>query len=112
MRKLLLSMIAIAVLATTAGCMATSAGVAPSSTPIAGKDFTVLGEASGSAFAVNLLGVPLTYGNCTARARNNCVERAAADGIINATVDNKIYNLGLVMVQRTQVSGQAIKFSN
>lgn len=102
--------VALLVASLLTGCMATSAGVAPSTTPIAGRDYTVIGESVGSGWAFNLLGIPLQAGNSTYRAREAALAKTGADALINASVDNVMYNFFLIAAYRTKVSGEAIKF--
>jgi hypothetical protein len=95
----------------TAGCAHMPGGIAPSSTPLEGKTYVELGEATGTDSAVYLLGIiPLTGSNTTPDALADAVASRNGDALINVTVES-YYQYFIVFSRAvTTVQGDVIKF--
>jgi len=95
----------------TAGCAHMPGGIAPSSTPLEGKTYVELGEATGTDSAVYLLGIiPLTGSNTTPEALAEAVSSRNGDALINVTVESYCQWFFVVTRVVTTVQGDVIKF--
>jgi len=96
------------------GCYTLSAGTTPSTIPLPpDQEYTKVGDfASGRAFGITVLGFPLSEVYPTRYARDRAVRGAGADGLIDAQVDTRVYNLYLAIIIETQVSGVPIKLND
>ena len=100
-----------AVLAFTAGCIHSPGGIAPSTTPLAGRDYRVVGAASGTDSAVWLFGLlPLTGSNTTREALDDAMASKAADALIDVTVESYFQFWFFFTRSVTAVHGKAIRF--
>jgi hypothetical protein len=93
------------------GCARNAGGIAPSTTPINGRAYDIIGPAEGSDVRVTLLGIlPVSDGNDTREAVANAIKSSGGDALINVTVENVSRYWILWATNQTQVFGDAIKF--
>jgi hypothetical protein len=91
-------------------CMIMPAGIAPSTTPITANDtYTELGKASGSAWGVNILGLPLAEMGTVTKAVERAKADTGADALIDVGVEQQVYQLFFITIFRTYVEGTAVK---
>ena len=97
----------------TAGCVGSAAGIAPSTTPITARDsYVELGPATGSAWGGNILFIfPMGAGD-TSTAIERALEASGGDALINVTLENRGYFFLVAMLSRVKVNGIAIKMVN
>jgi hypothetical protein len=102
---------ALAAMLALAACATIPGGVAPSTTPIEGRKYSILSKATGTSNRVALLGIlPLTSPNTLRDAIDEAITSAGGDALIDVTVD--CYSQYWILFSRTvtQVSGTAIRF--
>lgn len=93
------------------GCAYIPAGMAPSTTPLEGKEYDILGPAKGSDTRVSLLGIlPITNANETSVAIADALKSSGGDALINVTSEYIVRYWILWSSNITCVSGDAIKF--
>ncbi|HDL08260.1 MAG TPA: hypothetical protein ENG35_05925 [Desulfobacteraceae bacterium] len=98
-------------LVVTVGCAHMPGGIAPSSTPLEGKTYVELGEATGTDSAVYLFGlIPITGSNTTPDALSDALASSNGDALINVTVESYCQYFFIVSRVVTTVHGNAIKF--
>ena len=93
------------------GCAHAPGGIAPSTTPLEGKEYVILGNASGSKSLVYLLGLfPISSANTIRSAIADAVSSQGGDAMINVTVET--YSQYWILFSRvvTSVYGDVIKF--
>ena len=87
------------------------AGIAPSTTPIEGRAYDIIGPVKGQDNRVSLLGIlPITTSNDIRDAVADALKQSGGDALINVTVENISRYWILWSVQKTEVYGDAIKF--
>lgn len=93
------------------GCAHGPGGIAPSTTPLEGKEYDILGPAKGSDSNVCLLGIlPITTSNDTRHAIASALKSSGGDALINVTVE-RVYRYWILWSNtKTLVYGDAIKF--
>ena len=94
------------------GCVMSPGGIAASSTPINGREYTNLGRATTTDSRVHLFGfIPLSGANTTRDALAAAVRSRNGDAMINITVES--YNQWFFIITRaaTRVDGEVIKFT-
>ena len=95
-----------------AGCAHFPGGLAPSSTPLEGRKYTVLGQAEGSDNYVLLFGIlPVTGANTIRRAMDRACAKAGGDALIDVTVESHSEFWILFARYVTTVEGTAIRFN-
>lgn len=100
-----------AALVFTAGCMGLGGGVAPSTTPLEGKEYVILDHVESTDSCVMLLGfIPISDFNSVHDAVKDALRKNNADALINVTVDT--YTAYFILFSRTytRVHGTAIRF--
>jgi hypothetical protein len=108
MSKHLSVLILLACMMLVSGCVSAAGGIAPSTIPVGKGEYSEIGDASGSSWGVIFLGIPLSEaGPSTALRRAK--ESSGADGLVEVTVVNRVFNLFLFSITQTQVEGTAIK---
>ncbi len=109
--KLKYLVLSIMVLAMTAGCVHSPGGIAPSTTPLAGREYYVLGDTSGTDSCVWLFGLlPVTGSNTTREALDDALSSKSADALIDVTVESYFQWWILFTRSVTAVHGKAIQF--
>jgi hypothetical protein len=99
-------------LALAMGCATTPGGIAPSTTPLEGRKYTVLGPTQGVDSRICLLGIlPISGRNSLKGAIEKAVRRKNADALIEVTAD--AYNQYWILFSKnaTHVEGIAIRFT-
>jgi len=101
-------------IAALAGCVTTSAGIAPSTTPLPPDRPYTVGQESvrGSAWGFILLGLPITGPQPTKTARDRALAKNNADALIDCAADTRVYQFILFAVMRTTVEGKAVKLAS
>jgi hypothetical protein len=102
----------VAMLGTT-GCMTQSAGIAPSTTPITGRDtYTVIGQKStGRAWGfLNLVLIPIAMGEMhpSKSATTRAIRKGGGNGLVEVTQNNTMINLLFVCILITRVDGTPV----
>lgn len=98
-------------IAILSGCAMMPGGVAASSTPINGRQYTQLGPAKETDSRFYLLGlIPLTGANTIRDAIDDAVKSRSGDALINVTVES--YSQWWILFSRytTRVEGDVIRF--
>jgi len=108
MRGFMLAMMVLAVGLAASGCVTHSAGVAPSTGPIAPGSYDAVGLTSGTSWGWSLLFLPLSQAETKAAVEDALRERGG-DELINVTVDNTDVYLALFYLQRVRVQGMAVR---
>ena len=108
MRGLVLATVVLAVGLAASGCVTHSAGVAPSTGPIAPGSYDAVGLTSGTSWGVHLVFLPLSLAD-TKAAVDDALRERGGDELINVTVDNTDYYLALFYLQRVRVQGMAVR---
>jgi len=104
--------LAVLALSLTVGCVSNPGGVAPSTTPLAGKEYRLLGDTEGTDTHFALLGIlPLSGSNTTQEAIDAAKARKGADALIDVTVDYHWEFWILFSRAVTTVRGKAIRFT-
>lgn len=94
-----------------AGCAHLPGGIAPSTTPIDGRAYDVLGDAEGTDHRVSLLGLfPISGANTIQGAVNKAKKRFDADALIDVTVESYSQFWFLWSNDTIVVRGKAIRF--
>jgi len=109
MKRLILGFTCLTMLATT-GCMTQSAGLAPSTTPITGKDaYTIIGEeANGRAYGVIVFGIGMGESRPSRKATDRAILKGGGNGLIEVTESNTLINLLYVHLLITRVTGTPV----
>lgn len=95
------------------GCAHFPGGLAPSSTPLEGRKYTVLGHTEASDSYVLLLGfLPVSSANTIRRAMDKACVKGGGDALIDVTVECHAEYWILFALQVTTVEGTAIRFNN
>jgi len=105
------ALVVILLLFVVTGCAHVPGGIAASSTPLEGKEYVILGKATGQDSLYYLLGlIPLSNSNTTPEALANAVSSRGGDAMINVTVES--YSQWFFVVTRvvTTVQGDVIRF--
>jgi hypothetical protein len=95
----------------SAGCMGLGGGVAPSTTPLEGKEYIILDQVVSTDSCVMFLGfIPVSDLNSVHDAVKDALRKHNADALINVTVDT--YTAYFILFSRTytRVCGTAIRF--
>lgn len=95
-----------------AGCGTTPGGVAPSTTPLEGRNYTVIGKTVGTDSRIKLFGVlPISGSNTTRGGIESAQRRVGADALIDVTVDGYYQYWILFSRDITRVEGLGIRFT-
>lgn len=95
-----------------AGCTHFPGGLAPSSTPLEGRKYTVLGQTEGTDNYVLLFGIlPVTGANTIRRAMDRACAKGSGDALIDVTVESHYEYWILFSLYVTTVEGTAIRFN-
>ena len=93
------------------GCAHYPGGIAPSTTPLEGKEYDIIGPVKGSDGRISLLGIlPITGSNDTRKAVAGALKSSGGDALINVTVESVSKYWILWSNHKTLVYGDAIKF--
>jgi len=95
------------------GCASMPGGVAASTTPINGRNYTNLGEVTTGDSSIYLFGIlPISDANDTRDAIDAAVRSRRGDAMINVTVD--AYTQWWILFTRrvTKINGDVIRFTN
>jgi hypothetical protein len=95
-----------------AGCATMPGGIAPSSTPLEGRSYQILGYTAATDSSVKLLGfIPISGGNHIRDAVRSAARKAGGDALIEVTVE--AYTQYWILFSRhiTRVDGIAIRFT-
>ena len=104
-------LVAVCSLFIVSGCARHGAGIAPSTTPLEGKIYDIIGPADGSDSRISLLGIlPITSSNDIRDAVVDALESSGGDALINVTVENVDRYWILWSSANTFVYGDAIRF--
>ena len=96
-----------------AGCVHTPGGVAPSTTPLNGRNYIILGDAEGTdSYVLLFYVIPIFGSNSTEKAIKDAIESENGDALIEVTVDTTIQWWVLFIRQVIRVKGKAIKFTS
>jgi hypothetical protein len=93
-------------------CIHTPGGIAPSTTPINGRSYEVLGTSIGTNRVVYVLGIPFTSSNSFTAARDEAINRKGGDALIDVTTSGFMHFYVVVWTYTTSVQGIAIKFDD
>lgn len=113
MKKTMLLTAVFAVGALLTGCVATPAGIAPSTMPITSADsYTVVQrDVEGTDTGVYLLGLPITSNASAYQALQDAKAKSGSDALINVTAENRYtYWMLLVWWEEIAIKGDAIRF--
>lgn len=94
------------------GCATMPGGVAPSSTPLEGRSYQVLGYTEATDSRIKLFGIlPITSHNSIRDAIHSAAKRAGGDALIEVTVEG--YSQYWILFSRdvTRVEGIGIRFT-
>ena len=95
-----------------AGCGTVPGGVAPSTTPLEGRTYTVLSKTAGTDSRIKLFGVlPVSGSNTTRGAIESAQRRVGADALIDVTVDGYYQYWILFSRDITRAEGLGIRFT-
>jgi hypothetical protein len=93
------------------GCAHLPCGIAASSTPINGRQYTVMGRSISKDSRVLLLGfIPISGSNSIREAIEKAVRARGGDALINVTVEYYFSHWILFSKHVTQVDGDVIRF--
>jgi hypothetical protein len=93
------------------GCAHMPGGIAPSTTPLDGKEYDIIGPAVGSDSRIALLGIlPISGANDTRHAVAKALKKSGGDALINVTTEYVVRYWILWGSANTYVYGDAIKF--
>jgi len=113
MEKTVVKSVALVLIATVGllGCMAMPAGLTGSTYPITANDsYTEIGPASGSAWGVNILGIPVGELSPAKKAIERALTSSGGDALINnTTMESRMFFLWFVTIYQTKVNGTAVK---
>ena len=111
MKSVTIAVCAALVLILLSGCAMIPGGVAPSNTPINGRDYTELGYAKETDSRIYLLGLlPISGSNTIRDAIEEAIDSKHGDALINITVET--YGQYWILWSRvaTRVEGNVIRF--
>ena len=92
-------------------CTHTPGGVAPSNTPIEGREYTILDRAVETDSLIRILGIiPISDPNDTEDAINEAIKQHDGDALIDVTVEGYSQWWILFTRQVTEVKGNVIRF--
>lgn len=92
------------------GCYTMGVSLSDSTRPITSNDtVTEIGPASGSAWTIAPLGLPIGEPKQVGNALSRALSSSGGDALIEPKVDYQQINLGIVMLMRTHVYGIAVK---
>ncbi|MEI6563741.1 MAG: hypothetical protein WCO42_05465 [bacterium] len=94
------------------GCATTPGGVAPSSTPLEGRSYTILGYTESTDSRICLFGIiPISRHNSIRDAIRSAAHRVGGDALIEVTVEG--YKQYWILFSRdiTRVEGIGIRFT-
>ncbi|NCC51150.1 MAG: hypothetical protein EOM20_08040 [Spartobacteria bacterium] len=95
------------------GCASMPGGVAPSSTPIEGREYINLGRVVSGDSSIYLLGIlPVSDSNSTRDAIDAAIRSKNGDAMINITVDTYAQFWILFTRRVTKIDGDVIRFKN
>ena len=111
-RKILFVVMLILVTFTLTACQVLPVAIAASTHPITSDDqVTELGDASGSAWGVSVLGYSISEASPARSARDRAIESVGADALIAVTVEYRQINLFFAGFTQTRVFGKGVKLS-
>ncbi|MBL7016137.1 MAG: hypothetical protein ISR84_01120 [Kiritimatiellales bacterium] len=111
MKSVTIAVCAALALILLSGCAMIPGGVAPSNTPINGRDYTELGYAKETDSRIYLLGLlPISGSNTIRDAIEEAIDSKHGDALINITVET--YGQYWILWSRvaTRVEGNVIRF--
>lgn len=92
------------------GCMTYPLAIAPSTKPITANDIvTEIGPANGSAWYTVVFGIPVGEQHQVGPALKRALESSGGDALIEVKMEYHSYNLGPVVLLRTDIYGTAVK---
>jgi hypothetical protein len=95
------------------GCLRAPGGLAPSTSPLEGRTYQILGKAMGSATQYHILGmIPTSQAVMLQQAVDDAKGKAGADALIEVTSDYYVKDFVLFSSTTTEVRGKAIKFTD
>lgn len=98
------------VLISASGCASTAAGITPCTTPITADDtYSVVGPASGRAFAAILWFLPISEKKPAGLARDRAIESSGGNALIECTEVFTVMSLPFVTLIWTTCEGVAVK---
>ena len=110
--KLKYIVLSILALSLATGCASWPGGVAPSTTPLEGRDYTVVGREVGQDSMPLILGfIPLSGPTTVQEAIDDAVRARGGDAMINVTVDGYFHTWILFSLWTTRVEGDVIRFT-
>lgn len=113
MKKIILSLSLIPlflVLIFTSGCSSTAAGITPCTTPITADDtYSVIGPASGRAFAAILYLLPISEKKPAGLARDRAIDSSGGNALIECTEVFSVLSVPFVTFIWTTCEGTAVK---
>lgn len=96
----------------TAGCIHSPGGIAPSTTPLTGQEYRILGDVTGTDTHFALFGfIPLTGSNTTQEAIDDALSSRGGDAMIDITVESYWQYWILFSRSVTAVYGKAIRIN-
>ena len=94
------------------GCATTPGGIAPSSTPLEGRSYTILGYTEATDSRVCLLGIiPISRHNSVRDAIQNAARKVGGDALIEVTAESYTQYYILFSRDITRVEGIGIRFT-
>ena len=115
MKKNILMLASLAIVATLAGCVSSPAGVASSTVPITSDDsYTIVRrDVEGTDTGVFFFGLPLSRAASGYEAIQDAKEQAGADALVNVTAENR-YTYFMIFVglwwEEVAIKGDAVRF--
>lgn len=94
------------------GCATTPGGIAPSSTPLEGRSYTILGYTEATDSRICLLGIfPISRHNSIRDAIQSAARKVGGDALIEVTAEG--YSQYFILFSRdiTRVEGIGIRFT-
>lgn len=114
MRRHLSQLLMLALILTSVvGCIHSPGGLAPSTIPLEGRRYRVIGDVTQTDNAIRVLGlIPVTGSNTTQGAIDDALGEKHADALLGVTVE--FYTQWWILFTRhaTMVHGQAVKFES
>lgn len=96
-----------------AGCATMPGGVAPSTTPLEGRSYKIMGYTEATDSRICLFGIiPITGGNHIRDALRDAAKNVSADALIEVTVEAHTEFWILFSRNVTRVQGIGIRFTN
>lgn len=103
--------VSLLLLGLAAGCAHVPGGIAPSTLPIDGRDYQVLGPAKATSSAVYLFGfLPVSGSSSLRDAKEAAIRGKGADALIDVTAEAYSQYWILFSKQTIMVEGTAIRF--